>query len=391
MEEEKIEVKPKKIKQADLPPSVLKKEKRKKKAVRNFFTFIIIIALGVTIFWFGWIHPDLKPNQFATITNKITKTTTIYDDTKFCWDYFALIPTNVTVNIYDNSPHAINIKRQGTLPSGKFYSRYISPDDPTNFDYAIDMQVIYQIKEEALVEIVKSGLLTPVTSNDNSKVINADQSLEGYLVNSTQIEADVNQDKEVSPTNLEDAISNDDNKEEKKASPASSKKENKKAVAQNSATISKATKATKDFHQSYAANLTSAIYAYLTKRSSQMEFVTRLALDNTLIQEELSQFIQTINPDVKLIATVVNQISIPDYELYQQIKNSIKEEFKPNGASLELQQQMLKDEQAKIYNMNKIEALQELGKVLTTYPVLMDYLKTYASSDKEMELLKLPK
>ena len=122
-----------------------------------------------------------------------------------------------------------------------------------------------------------------------------------------------------------------------------------------------------------------------------MEFVTRLALDNTLIQEELSQFIQTINPDVKLIATVVNQISIPDYELYQQIKNSIKEEFKPNGASLELQQQMLKDEQAKIYNMNKIEALQELGKVLTTYPVLMDYLKTYASSDKEMELLKLPK
>ena len=387
MEQEKIETKPKKIKEADLPPSVLKKQKRRKGAIRRLFIFLILIALAATIFWFGWIHPDLKPNQFAVIQNKITKSTTLYDNSKFCWNYFALIPTNVTVSVYDNSPRAITIKRHGTLPSGKFYSRYISPNDPSNFDYAIDMQVIYQLKEEALLDLVKSGVLTPITNKNNTTNITSSQSLESYIASNEEVKT-VNQNEQESQNTPESSNNQDVEPNQNNENTSTNTKRAKTPQGAQPPLINTTPK---DFHQNYAANLTTALYAYLTKRSSEMEFVTRLALDNNAIQEELSQFIQSVNPNVELIATIVNQISIPDYELYQQVKNMIKDEFKPTSDSSELQQQMIKDEQAKIYNMNKIEALQELGKVLTTYPVLMDYLKTYASSDKDMELLKLPK
>ncbi len=38
---------------------------------------------------------------------------------------------------------------------------------------------------------------------------------------------------------------------------------------------------------------------------------------------------------------------------------------------------------------SQLDTLHELGEVLTKYPALMDYLKVSATSDKEMELLKL--
>jgi len=46
--------------------------------------------------------------------------------------------------------------------------------------------------------------------------------------------------------------------------------------------------------------------------------------------------------------------------------------------------------QSQLANENRIEALKELGQVLSDYPILMDYLKIYAESDKDMNLIKLP-
>lgn len=372
------------IPESELPLSVLKKQKAKKRRVRFFISFLILLVLAFFAFWMGWIQADLKKDQIAIITNKIKKSKTLYDPDTFYWELSALIPGNVRIDIYVNAPHTLKMQRSGTLPSGHFYSRYLHPEENDHFDYSIDLDIAYKIKPDRMIELATQNEIQAV---GKSEKIDFNHSHPDSIKKSKK-----EKNQKLRKTK----------KQPKEALSISAETENKKLLSEKDsteeATIEQEDKliekipltSNQNYWERFEAQIQSTLYSYLSKRSSENEFVTRLGLDKSEIEKELSLVIEKINPDIELISLVVHQIQIPDYELYQKIKNLVQKDFTPTSNLSSIQKEILETEKAYNHNRNKIEALTELGKVLTEYPLLMDYLKIYATTDKDLNLLQIP-
>lgn len=377
MKEKKLKPKKEKkvISESELPPSVIKKRKAKKRRIKFLISLIILFALFFFAFWMGWIQVNLQKDQIAVITNKIQKSKKLYNPDHFYWEAAALIPGNVRVEIYENSPHTIQLKRLGTLPSGHFYSRYLHPDETDHFDYAIDMEISYRIKEEKLIELATHNQIKPIAKSEKFDLVaSSDLKAPSKKKEKKQKSKAQKKKSDMPESDLQEKTDN----EEKNETPESPSKESTEKLLHP-----------KNFWEQFEAQIQAALYSYLTKRSSENEFVTRLGLDNTEIEKELSLFIETINPNIEVIGLVVQEIRIPDYDLYQKIKEAVQKDFTPNLKISSSQKEILQEEVKRAQARNKIEVLTELGKLLTEYPLLVDYLKLYATSEKDLDLLQL--
>jgi len=121
---------------------------------------VILVILAGTVFYFGWLQIHLPAEHYAVVFTK----TGGYDEEvvrpgEFSWRWERLIPTNMTLFIFDLRPRSQEISFRGSLPSAELYSSVL-PDNP-DFSYRGEIDVIFTIAPESLPALVAEEKLLP--------------------------------------------------------------------------------------------------------------------------------------------------------------------------------------------------------------------------------------
>lgn len=123
---------------------------------------LILILVGGTVFFFGWVQFFVPAGSAAVI---FTKThgwePQVIEPGTFTWRWQRLIPTNMTLHIFDLSPHSQSVSAAGNLPSADLYSRYI--EGQADFRYSIEVEVSFAVVPEELPRLAQEEGVTPDT------------------------------------------------------------------------------------------------------------------------------------------------------------------------------------------------------------------------------------
>ncbi len=116
--------------------------------------FLLLVILGGTVFYFGWIQIRLNEHSYGVI---FTKTSGYEQEVvrpgEFNWRWEAIIPTNMTLHRIDVSPRSMEIGKQGKLPSGEIYGSILK-ENP-DFSYSFNLRVEYKLLPEKLPTLVE--------------------------------------------------------------------------------------------------------------------------------------------------------------------------------------------------------------------------------------------
>lgn len=120
------------------------------------FSFLLILLLGGTIFYFGWIQILLPPNTFAVIFTKTGgwEDRVIYPGT-FSWKWERLLPTNMTLYKFSIQSMNYQSKIQGVLPSGDLYASLL--EESPDFNYSFSYNIEYSLIPEKLPALIQEG------------------------------------------------------------------------------------------------------------------------------------------------------------------------------------------------------------------------------------------
>jgi hypothetical protein len=126
---------------------------------------VILVILAGAGFYFGWVQIHLPPDHYAVAFTK----TGGYDGTvirpgEFSWRWQRLVPTNMTLYIFDVRPRTERFSFRGSLPSAALYSSVL-PENP-DFSYKGDVEVILSIAPESLPALVSEEKLRPDQLDD---------------------------------------------------------------------------------------------------------------------------------------------------------------------------------------------------------------------------------
>jgi hypothetical protein len=121
---------------------------------------VILVILAGVAFYFGWVQIQLPAEHYAVVFTK----TGGYDEQviapgEFSWRWERLIPTNMTLYVFDLRPERREISFQGTLPSAELYSSVL-PENP-DFSYRGTAEVVFRVAPESLPSLVAREKLLP--------------------------------------------------------------------------------------------------------------------------------------------------------------------------------------------------------------------------------------
>jgi len=121
---------------------------------------VILVILAGVVFYFGWVQIHLSAEHYAVVFTK----TGGYDQEvirpgEFSWRWERLVPTNMTLYIFDLHPRSRVISFKGSLPSAELYSSVL-PENP-DFSYRGEIDVTFTIAPESLPALVAEEKLLP--------------------------------------------------------------------------------------------------------------------------------------------------------------------------------------------------------------------------------------
>ncbi len=123
---------------------------------------LVFILLGGTVFFFGWVQFSVPAGSAAVI---FTKThgweAQVVEPGTFAWRWQRLIPTNMTLHVFDLSPFSQVVSSEGTLPSADLYSQYIEGE--ADFSFRIEVEVSFAVAPEELPRLAQEEAVTPDT------------------------------------------------------------------------------------------------------------------------------------------------------------------------------------------------------------------------------------
>jgi hypothetical protein len=123
---------------------------------------LILVVLGATAFYFGWIQIRLPENTYAVI---FTKTggwdEAVVNPGKFVWRWERLIPTNLKMHTFALKPYTANVTASGSLPSGDIYAGILDP--APDFGFTVALSVSFGIEPESLPHLVSTTVLSEDT------------------------------------------------------------------------------------------------------------------------------------------------------------------------------------------------------------------------------------
>ncbi len=135
-----------------------KTPRRKNFKTRLFITFLLIIIISGGAFYAGWVQFSLDAGEYGVIYTKTSGWDhEILQNGEFAWRWEALLPTNLTLHILKSTMQTLEIKKTGSFPSGRLFSKLVGED--AEFDWKINARVDYRIIPETIPELVSEGLV----------------------------------------------------------------------------------------------------------------------------------------------------------------------------------------------------------------------------------------
>ncbi len=123
------------------------------------FLLIVVILAGV-VFFFGWVQIQLGENEYAVIFTKTRGWDThVTKPGSFAWRWERLIPTNLTLHVYDITPQFKSFGYDGTLPSGQLYASMLDP--APDFSYSVEFGISYTLSVDSLPDLAADKHILP--------------------------------------------------------------------------------------------------------------------------------------------------------------------------------------------------------------------------------------
>jgi hypothetical protein len=124
-----------------------------------FLTLFILLALGGTGFFFGWVQLAVPLGSYGIITSKTHGVDPVpVRSGDFRWLWYKLIPTNVQIAVFRLEPARFEIRFNNTLPSGDSYAAFAGIG--ADFSWELMASVSFSIDPDMLVSIVSRQNLT---------------------------------------------------------------------------------------------------------------------------------------------------------------------------------------------------------------------------------------
>lgn len=136
-----------------------KKKKKKNRVGKSLFSLILILGISGWVFWLGWVQLDLPENTYGIIHTK----TSGYNPTPVApegitWMWEKVIPTNMTIHLFEIKTESATVNETGKLPMADLYASVI--EDKVDFSYRFTAKIFYKINPQNLVGLIETGNLS---------------------------------------------------------------------------------------------------------------------------------------------------------------------------------------------------------------------------------------
>ena len=131
--------------------------RRKRRGLRLFLTLLILLGAGGTAFWFGLLSVELDEGEYGVVFTKLNG----YEDNpvssgEFAWRWEALLPTNLTLHVFELETRTVPLTASGKMPSGMYYGTLVG--EGVDFGWRVTARVRYRLNPKALPGLVAEGL-----------------------------------------------------------------------------------------------------------------------------------------------------------------------------------------------------------------------------------------
>ncbi|MDR2176646.1 MAG: hypothetical protein LBP20_01225 [Treponema sp.] len=123
--------------------------------MRKFFIVVfILLALGGTVFFLGWVQLEVPPGSYGVLRSKTHGIDgALIREGDFRWVWFKLIPTNTHIQIYQPVWMERRINHRGVLPSADVYADFAAVD--VDFGYEFDAVLSFHLDEDSLISFIR--------------------------------------------------------------------------------------------------------------------------------------------------------------------------------------------------------------------------------------------
>jgi hypothetical protein len=116
--------------------------------------FFILLALGGTGFFFGWVQLAVPPGSYGVMRSKTHGLDrTLIREGEFRWVWYKLIPANTDIQVYRPLPVERRINHRGILPSAAVYTSFSGID--ADFSYEFTAILSFSIGPESLIPLIE--------------------------------------------------------------------------------------------------------------------------------------------------------------------------------------------------------------------------------------------
>jgi len=124
-----------------------------------FITLFILIILGGTAFFFGWVQFQVPPGQYGVISSKTHGIDReLVRSGEFRWIWYRLLPTNVKISVFHLEHSKFPFNYNGALPSGNTYATFAGLTN-TDFTWNLQGEISFSINPDYLVRIASLNSL----------------------------------------------------------------------------------------------------------------------------------------------------------------------------------------------------------------------------------------
>jgi hypothetical protein len=115
--------------------------------------FLILLALGGTVFFLGWVQLTVPPGSYGVMRSKTHGLDpALIREGEFRWVWYKLIPANTVVQVYRPLREERRLNHRGILPSAAAYSSFSGLE--VDFSYEFDGLLSFSIGPESLIPLI---------------------------------------------------------------------------------------------------------------------------------------------------------------------------------------------------------------------------------------------
>ena len=116
-------------------------------------TLLILIIIGGTGFFFGWVQFLVPPGQYGVINSKTHGIDPeLVRSGEFRWVWYKLLPTNVKIAVYNIDYSKFPVNFTSTLPSGNTYASFAGLSN-ADFSWNLKGEIAFNINPDFLIPL----------------------------------------------------------------------------------------------------------------------------------------------------------------------------------------------------------------------------------------------